>query len=46
MYIIMFQFENNMKSHVIFNKTVEQIIKELKKEIPKNHEMKKKQNQF
>ena len=30
MYIIMFKFKNNIKSHVIFNKTVEQIIEELK----------------
>jgi glycerol-3-phosphate cytidylyltransferase-like family protein len=36
----MFKFKNNIKSHVIFNKTVEQIIEELKKEIPKIHEMK------
>ena len=36
----MFKFINNIKSHVIFNKTVEQIIKELKKGIPKKHEMK------
>ena len=40
MYIIMFKFKNNIKSHVIFNKTVDQIIEELKKEIPKIHEMK------
>jgi len=40
MYIIMFKFKNNIKSHVIFNKTVEQIIEELKKEIPKIYEMK------
>ena len=26
----MFKFKNNIKSHVIFNKTVEQIIDELK----------------
>ena len=36
----MFKFKNNIKSHVIFNKTVEQIIEELKKEIPKIYEMK------
>ena len=36
----MFKFKNNIKSHVIFNKTVDQIIEELKKEIPKIHEMK------
>ena len=40
MYIIMVKFKNNIKSHVIFNKTVDQIIEELKKEIPKIHEMK------
>ena len=36
----MFKFKNNIKSHVIFNKTVEQIIEELKKEILKIYEMK------
>ena len=35
----MFQFKNNIKSHVIFNKTVEQIIEELKS-IKNIHEMK------
>ena len=36
----MFKLKNNIKSHVIFNKTVDQIIEELKKEIPKIHEKK------
>ena len=35
----MFKFKNNIKSHVIFNKTVEQIIEELKS-IKNIHEMK------
>ena len=35
----MFKFKNNIKSHVIFNKTVEQIIEELKS-IKSIHEMK------